>query len=141
MKKSHKLSAFALLLLFIFQGNLSAQETYSYKNEIYKVYPHERDANASWLIYNAVNRKNKKNLEVLYKNEIGDVSAGMDESDFEMGMMYWEMEVFGENSAKLKMSCPGNTNVKQLFERCTGIPARTTWPGVSATLDTTAATT
>ncbi|MFN5417797.1 MAG: toxin-antitoxin system YwqK family antitoxin [Flavobacteriia bacterium] len=102
MKKSQNFSLIALLVLVFSQVNLNAQETFSYKNETYKVYPHERDANPSWLIYNAVNRKNKQNLQVLYKNEIGEGSSEMDESDLNMGMRYWEMEVFGENSAKIK---------------------------------------
>lgn len=98
-----KLQLLCIICFMLFSTLTSvgvAQEIFNYKGENYKVYPHRRDCNPSTLVYSSINRKNKKNIEYLYKNERGDEK--IDEDEMKIELYYFEMDMFDANRSKIK---------------------------------------
>ncbi|MGV3630101.1 MAG: hypothetical protein ACO1O6_02795 [Bacteroidota bacterium] len=96
--KALRFSLTILSLLFL-QASFS-QETFKYKGEKLQVYPHKRRAEPGWFLLEAINRKNKANIEHLYKAQMG--VYGLSEEDLQAGLGYYESEVFGAFRPVLK---------------------------------------
>lgn len=92
--KNLKASRFILIILFFlsFQA-LFSQDTFKYKGEILEVYPHQRKTQPGWIMIEAINRKNKANVEYLYKSQMA--AFGLSEEDMESSMGFFENEYFG----------------------------------------------
>lgn len=86
---------FSLLQSFFF-----AQEKFDYKGQSFLVYPHRKEATADYILFGAINKKNKENIKYLYKSMYDN--AMIDEEDLEFDMMGFEYEMFEANAVKLK---------------------------------------
>ncbi len=94
--KNPKASRFSLtfLLLLAFGSVFAQDETFKYKGEKLQIYPHKRKASPAWLMLEAINRKNKTNVEHLFRTQMTDYGF-TEEDDIATNMDYFESEVFG----------------------------------------------
>lgn len=100
MRKLQLLSILCFMLLSTLTSVGISQEIFNYKGQNYNVYPHRRESSPSSMVYSSINRKNKKNIEYLYKNERGNET--IDEDEMKIDLYYFEMDVFNANRSKMK---------------------------------------
>ncbi|MES2588653.1 MAG: hypothetical protein V4622_06710 [Bacteroidota bacterium] len=90
---------FFVFTIFYFSLNFQAQESVSLNGENFYVYPHGRISTPNWAFISATNKKEKKNLELLFRKMLPDMAA--DSSNFEESFNYFKRDYLVNFSSKI----------------------------------------